>query len=294
MKNILIRKATADDNGKVKEMCLRDNPEDFLPGIWPVWMSGKNSVNLVAEMEGRITGCVFGEMLSGADAWSQGLRVGKAFRRNGIGTMLMTALEKELPGMGAQAMFANVGAFNRACLATIFGLNWETAVHFHRRRIHPDTDRGFPSPPREFSREKISGLIQQYPVPASCQKTAYFKRAYFHMGQDYMARAIEQKAIRISPDADAYAVTDVDTDPLRKIWIVAMGGTAGGIGWLVESFMGEAGRSGAELVVDSPDQPEIQQILDELNFDPAGKEGNYRVVKKMLQGPSRNHGINAG
>ena len=39
-------------------------------------------------------------------------------------------------------------------------------------------------------------------------------------------------------------------------------------------------RSGAELVVDSPGQPGIQRILDELNFDPAGKEGNYRVVKK--------------
>jgi len=280
LKNKLIRRATPEDYERIKAFCLADNPDDFVPGIWPIWMSGKNTVNLVAQVDDSIVGCVYGEILSGHDAWSQGLRVYHKCRNRGLGTDLMAALENELLKMGAQVIYANIGVSNTASLSTVYKLDWQDERHVIRRRILPQTE--FDGKPGQLSRDKTAILIRQHPILASIQKTAYFKRVYFSMNHHYLNQAFNRNAIRISSNERSYAILDFNTDPAEKIWVTAMAGELSGILWLIESLVGEAGRLGAELVIDSLNNPAIQSLMDKLEFEPAGKEGSYVVVKKIL------------
>lgn len=277
---MLIRKATPKDDERVKALCLTDNPKDFVPGIWPVWMAGKNTTNLVAVADGRIIGCIYGEIISGHDAWAQGLRVHPDFRKRGIGTKLMMALESDLFQMGGKDIYANIGAFNEASLSTVLKLKWRIDTHFIRRRSKP-TGR-LQNQPVLFSRDRILKLIHGSPILASCKKVAYFQRAYFSMTNHYIDQAFRKNTIRVSPDGRAYAITDLETDPAKKIWVVAMAGEAPGIQWLLESFMGDAGRLGVELVIDSTKNHLLQSLMDKLQFCPPEKNGHYVVVKKDL------------
>jgi hypothetical protein len=127
-------------------------------------------------------------------------------------------------------------------------------------------------------------------VPASCKKAAYFQRAYFSMSTQYVKKAFNQNAIRVAPDGRSFAIIDFDTDQQKAIWVVAMTGQIPGIQYLLESFMGEAGRLGIELTVDSDENKEVQSIMDNLQFKPAGKDGMYLVVKKELFKPNRHNG----
>lgn len=280
MKNLFIRKATPQDDRGVKRLCMTVNPNDFVPGIWSVWMSGKNAINLVAEADGRIIGCVHGEIIVGHDAWAQALRVHQDFQNRKIGTGLMIGLENELIRIGAKDIYANIAASNETSLLVVLNLEWQIDTHFVRRRIKPKD--GFQKRPIFFTREKILKLIHSYPVLASCKKVAYFQRAYFSINNHFIDQVLKKNAIRISSDGRAYAITDLETDPAKKLWIVAMAGEEPGIQWLLESFMGDAGRLGVELVVDSTKNSPLQSLMDKLQFQPAEENGKYMVVKKSL------------
>ena len=102
------------------------------------------------------------------------------------------------------------------------------------------------------------------------------------MNDRYMDQALKRNAIRFSVDEKAFAILDFETDPAEKLWVTAMAGELTGILWLIESLVGEAGQSGAELVVDSMNIPTVQSLMDNLGFEPVGKEGSYVVVKKLL------------
>lgn len=281
MKSLLIRKATPSDYEEIKNLCRIADPEDYLPDIWPCWLSAKNATNFVAQLDDCIVGCVYGEIIAPHEAWGQGLRVHKELRKRGIGTELMTALEEDLIRMGAKAVLGNIGIYNESSLATMFKLNWRIVSHINRRQTKPQN--GFHRQPVQFPQEKIIHLVHHMPVLASNKKLAYFKRAYFSMNDQYLDQALNHQAIRVSPDGQSYAIMDFDTrDPAKRIWVVSLAGSMTGIGWLFESFMGEAGLLGMELVVDSPEDCELQSLMDDLHFEPAGKDGKYVVVKKEL------------
>ena len=280
MKNKIIRRATPEDDEKIKAFCLADNPEDFVPGIWPVWMSGKRTVNLVAQADDLIVGCVYGEILSGQNAWLQGLRVSNKYRKKGLGTELIATLENALLRMGAQSIYANIGMFNRASLSTFYKSGWQDERQVLRRRIIPHAKLA--GKHVQLTREKIVNLIRQHPILASIRKTAYFKRIYFPMNHSYIDQALNRNAIRFSLNERSYAILDFETNTAEKLWVTAMAGESSGILWLTESLVDEAGQLGAELVIDSMNNPTIQSLMDKLGFEPAGKEGTYIVVKKML------------
>jgi GNAT superfamily N-acetyltransferase len=278
VKSLLIRKATNDDHEGIRDLCRTFKSDDYLPEIWPVWMASKNTVNLVAQIEDIIVGCIYGEILHEHDAWAQGLRVHDQYRKRGIGSTLMVALETELLQMGARSIFANIGVFNEASLATVFKLKWRVASHIIRRRIRPPA--GFYEQLEPFFSNTLMDVVLNSPVLASLKKTAHFKRVYFSMSRQYVQQAIEKNAVRMAPDGRSFAIVDPDTDGLKRIWMVALFGQIPGIQWLIESFKKDAGRLGFELVVDSTAHVEIQSLMDSLGFDAPEKDGMYMVVQK--------------
>jgi GNAT superfamily N-acetyltransferase len=280
VKSLLIRKATNDDHNGIRELCRTFKSDDYLPEIWPVWMASKNTVNLVAQIEDVIVGCVYGEILHEHDAWAQGLRVHGQYRKKGIGSTLMGALENELLRMGARSIFANIGVFNEGSLATVFKRKWCVASHIIRRRIRPPA--GFNEQLEPFFSNTLMDVVLNSPVLASLKKTAHFRRVYFSMSRQYVQQAIDKNAVRMAPDGRSFAVVDPDTDGLKQIWVVALFGQISGIQWLIESFKGDAGRLGIELTVDSTSHVEIQSLMDSLGFEAPEKDGMYVVVQKDL------------
>jgi len=280
MKNLIIRKAAKEDHEGVKALCFRDNPNDFVPGIWPVWLTGTNTINLVAVVDGEIIGCFYGEIMTAQDAWVQGFRVRSDFRKSGVGTKLAVMLKNELSQMGGEKIYANIGAANVASLSTASKLKWEIVTHFIRREIEPSG--GSQAQTVRFSHEKVLKLIHDNPGLASCKKVAVFQRAYFSMNNDFIDQAIRKNAIRVSPNGRAYAITDLETDPEEKIWVVGIAGEKTGIQWLLKSFIDDAGYRGVGLVIDSTKNQMIQSLMDQFQFLPAGKDADYVVVRKDL------------
>jgi ribosomal protein S18 acetylase RimI-like enzyme len=262
-------------------MCRAMDPNDYVLNAWPIWMSNRNAINLVAQAGNRIVGCAYGEILAFPDGWSQAARVHPEMRRTGIGLKLMAALEKELMSLGANAIFGNIGEFNESSLAFFTKQNWEVVWTIKRRLAgHRNGTR---QQRLSVARQKVVELVQTKPVLASIEKMAYFKRAYFRMNDSYLERAISSQAVKVSPDADAYALLDLDSmNSGKRIWVVAIAGSYKGMQRILEELMNDVVILGAELIVDSTDDSELQAIMDNLQFKPSEKNGSYFVVKKDL------------
>jgi GNAT superfamily N-acetyltransferase len=209
-------------------------------------------------------------------------------QRKGIGLKLMAMLEKELAAMGAKAMFGNIGAYNLPSFAFFSAQGWKVVLAVKRRRAA--WRAGGYKKPVQVSPRKIAELVHRMPVLASREAVAYFKRAYFSINDAYLEQAIAGKAIRIPQEGGAYALLDfVAGRSIKNLWVTALAGSQGGMQRLLEDLLAEARGSGAELVVDGPDEPALQAAMDDLGFRPPGKMDVYSVVRKELT-PAREAG----
>ncbi|MBN1568243.1 MAG: GNAT family N-acetyltransferase [Acidobacteria bacterium] len=281
MKPPLIRRAEERDHAQISSLCRAIDPNDYVPNAWATWMEAGKGINLVAQSGDRVCGCAYGEIHEFPDAWSQAVRVHPEVQRMGVGLRLMAALEKELVSRGAHAIFGNIGAFNERSMAFFAGQNWKTVRHV-RRRLAGCWD-GTPLHRAPLDRLKLIRLLQEMPSPASIEKMAYYKRAYFSMNESNIDKAISGRTVRMSPGGDAYAFLDSnESNAENRIWIVALAGSSHGIRSLLEEFLDDARSRGARLIVDSDDSHEAQSIMDDMGFRPPGKSDMYVVVKKDL------------
>jgi GNAT superfamily N-acetyltransferase len=254
---------------------------DYVPDAWPLWMSDRNAINLVAQVDGRIMGCAHGEILAYPDGWAQAVRVHPALRRRGVGLGLMAALEKEFVLRGIVALFGNISAFNDPSLAFFSSQDWQIIWGIKRRLAGYGT--GIRRRQAPFMRHKALELVRTIPVLASIEKTAVFRRGYFSMNLSYLEKAMARRAIRISSCDDAYALLDFDgMSSDKRIWVVALAGSFSGIKEVLEGLLDEARTQSARLIVDSTDDRELQSIMDDLQFSPPEKDDIYFVVRKKL------------
>mgnify|MGYP001772919012 FL=1 len=98
---------------------LRVEEECFPPGrryselTFRYLMSLPGSVTLVAEVGGEVAGYALGYLEPGGVGHVASLAVRPAYRRRGVGTALLRALEGELAREGARAFRLEVAASNR-------------------------------------------------------------------------------------------------------------------------------------------------------------------------------------
>jgi N-acetylglutamate synthase-like GNAT family acetyltransferase len=280
MNTLLIREAMHSDTPAIEDLCRAIDPKDYVPQAWSDWMSRGDTINLVATMANRVVGCAHGRILVLSDAWSQAVRVLPEMQRSGIGLRLMDSIEKALLRRGATAVFGNIGTFNGPSLAFFTRQNWHPVCTIKRRTA---THRiGLPAESIPVTRGEIFKLVTKFPVLASMEKPAYFKRVYFTMNEEYLEKAISSQSVRIAPGRDAVAFLDPREGDTKRLWVTALAGSNKGMKQLIEAFIGEASSLGSELIVDSPDIPEIQAFLDAYSFEPPPKTGAYHVVKKEL------------
>lgn len=316
---MIIRRAQGKDKEEILALIYGLNKNDYLCETWPLWMSEPDNLQLVAIVKDQIAGCVHGRMTAGSDAWAQGMRVRADFRRRGIATSLLSALENELYMLGAETVFAVIGRFNQPSLSTVAKLEWEIALPVVRRSLNNETlhliakDRStktprmrsiagrqsilLSSPPRKnrgpggnhsypsFLSADILGLSRITRVSgalASRKATAFFGRIYSSMTDEFLSEALAKNLLRINEYPPAVAFLDQQTDENKELWVIALSGYLSGLTPLLHSLAAEAAKGDLPLVVDSPADPDMQILLDCLGFAPSKKEGQYVVVKKIL------------
>jgi len=88
-----IRLAQPIDKAPILAFCQHtwDDEADYIPDVWDVWFADPTGHILVADINGQPVGMTRLVQLSATEGWWEGLRVDRAFRRQGIGHQLTQA-----------------------------------------------------------------------------------------------------------------------------------------------------------------------------------------------------------
>jgi N-acetylglutamate synthase-like GNAT family acetyltransferase len=283
VKDLAIRPAKAEDHESVITLSRKIDPEDYLPVAWPLWMKRDNAVNLVAQVDDQIIGCVHGEIIAPSEAWEQGIRVHPEMRRLGVATGLLARLQEALWSLGARRIFGTVSRSNEPSLALFSRLGRPIVSRISRRKARGRVGSLSSSSIPPVSDEEVLELLHQNPVLASRRELSHFKRAYFSLTGDFLVRMLELGRVRISYDRRSFALLDLDArESAETLWVVALAGETASLEGLLKNVLIEAGALHKGVLVESPERPDLQAMLDELGFDPPEKDGRYVVIQKTL------------
>ena len=187
---------------------------------WPLWMKRDNAVNLVAQVDDQIIGCVHGEIIAPSEAWEQGIRVHPEMRRLGVATGLLARLQEALWSLGARRIFGTVSRSNEPSLALFSRLGRPIVSRISRRKARGGVGSLSSIPP--VSDEEVLELLHQNPVLASRRELSHFKRAYFSLTGDFLVRMLKLGRVRISHDHRSFALLDLDArESAETLWVVA-------------------------------------------------------------------------
>jgi ribosomal protein S18 acetylase RimI-like enzyme len=103
MSQLEIRSALPEDRASVLAFCNETWAwGDYIEYVWDDWLHNSNGGLFVATLDGQAAGVVYMRMLTGIDAWLQGLRVAPQFRRQGLAGELNQAVFVEAMKRGAK------------------------------------------------------------------------------------------------------------------------------------------------------------------------------------------------
>jgi hypothetical protein len=102
------------------------------------------------------------------------------------------------------------------------------------------------------------------------------------MTEEFLRDALAAGVVKTNASPAAVAILDRSAAADKKLWVTALSGTPSGLGLLLSDLALEAARNELAVVVDSPADPEIQALLDDLGFSPAEKDGQFVVAEKKL------------
>jgi N-acetylglutamate synthase-like GNAT family acetyltransferase len=283
MNNVNIREATIEDIVDLQSFSKLFDPGDYLIRAWADWLKERDDINLLAEMDTRIIGCLHAEMLTSIDGWAQGLRVHPDYKNEGIGKELLKASQAALKSRGVTHVRSTIDAFNKASQIIVHRLGWVKVDRICRRRR-----KGAKKKRAEVHTASLAvahELIGTWPTLASRPHLSYVHRSYFRMMDAFLSEIVEKKQFVYTPDFTAYAFHELDSGAFpNSIWITSLRGESEGMKKILEALLSLAAELGIELVADSPDESSIQKQMDALGFDPAPQLGRYIVVENQLEG----------
>jgi len=113
----LIRPATREDRDSIIAFCQNTfDWGDYIEEVIDDWLDCGEGVLLTAVCEGKPAGMARVAMITPREAWFEGLRVDREFRRLGVGSALTTACIQEARQRGAEIAMMAVDACNAASL----------------------------------------------------------------------------------------------------------------------------------------------------------------------------------
>lgn len=137
-----LRPATHDDYDDVAGFTRDtwDERPDYLADVYHDWIAGPDRQTLVAETDGRVVGIAQVVLLSGTEAWTQGMRVDPDHRERGISRALDAALREWAREQGAVVARNMVFSWNGAGLGLSRSIGYDPVAEF--RWLHPDPEPG--------------------------------------------------------------------------------------------------------------------------------------------------------
>jgi N-acetylglutamate synthase-like GNAT family acetyltransferase len=281
MSRLNIRSATIENIDSLQSFSRLFGPKDYLIQAWGKWLEKRDAVNLIAEKDTRIIGCIHGELLTSIDGWAQALRVHPEFENMGIGKELLKALQAALESEGVTHVRSTIDAFNTTSQAIVKKFGWKTVDRVCRRRCKDTTSQ----------REKILlatmaiaiEFVKAFPVLASQPHLSYVHRSYFRMNKRYLSELVKKRQCVYTPDLTAYAFIDLNSQIFpNSIWVTSLKGKTEGMKKILESLLDLAARLGIDLIADCPYVPSLQKQLDALGFDPPSPLGRFVIVECQL------------
>jgi GNAT superfamily N-acetyltransferase len=282
---ITVRDATPDDTAAVRCLCRGLDPDDYVIGAWDAWRSIPGDVNLVAEMDGRIVGCVRAGFVSDVEVFSQAVRVDPQAQRHGVATALVRTQETILRARGVVTIRGTTGLANARARSFFAAVGYREAAVVIRRRISTWPART--GEPALLPTSETLELMRRASFLASRPALAVYKRVYFAPSPSWLQDAARQGRMVCTTD-HAWAVLD-PASPAEGIWIGALGGAPGPLRDLLLGLSAPQ-VAGPALTVDAPADPDIQEMLDRLGFEESGALDQYVV----LEGGGGSAGENRG
>lgn len=136
-----VREATPEDHPDIREITADTWPDrpgdDYLGRVYPRWLeSGERPKrSVVAEVDGKVVAVAQCVLLSGHEAWGQGLRVHPEYRDRGLSRRLTSDLFDWARSAGAGVVRALVHGWNAAGLGQARSTGYRPAGAF--RWVHP-------------------------------------------------------------------------------------------------------------------------------------------------------------
>ena len=117
---------------------------DYLPDVFAEWVAtdGPDQHTVVAERDGAVAGCCQVVLLSGHEAWTQGLRVHPDHRGAGVARAMDAACRRWACERGAALVRNMVFSWNEQGLAAARSFGYRPRAEF--RWVHPDPDDADP------------------------------------------------------------------------------------------------------------------------------------------------------
>jgi ribosomal protein S18 acetylase RimI-like enzyme len=281
MIDIKIRAAQKEDAPALQEILARSEHHRHLGNMLNNWLLRRHVINLLGEVDEKILGSIHGEPLNHREAWLHAVCVNQPDQLRSLGKRLLSKLQNEFRKMGIKFIRCTVDSFNRPFQELVTKQGWRVVGSIGRRLgrdIVPQISRL-----RKSGLRQANHLARSFPILASLAHSNSAERYYFRMTDSYLKLLVQKGAIIATENNSAYAILEHDPGVFPKgVWVTGMGGTRDGICSIIRQISGSPGKKGLPLLIDGPDDPEIQEYMDEMGLQLSAHAGIFDIAECRL------------
>jgi ribosomal protein S18 acetylase RimI-like enzyme len=133
MSEVEVRPARAEDREAVLAFCEHTWEDgDYIAAVWDEWLADAEGALLVGTLDGRPVGVIHMRLLSGDEAWLEGIRVDPVVRGQGIGRRMTARALVAARERGARVARLFTDSTNLTSQALIARLGFERVAEFAR------------------------------------------------------------------------------------------------------------------------------------------------------------------
>lgn len=293
---LTMRPARPKDRDAVLAFCARTWPDgDYIAEVWDDWLRETHSVLLVGVLGARPVALAHVKLLSGDEAWLEGVRVDPARRRLGLGRVLISRALVAARERGATVVRLGTDSDNLAAqgLFARFGFERVAALVYYKAPSlapdAPDGEAGAQSPASDAAAfERIWAWLEQSnlaPLNGGLELLGWKARALTEPRLHAYLAAGEVTLIEAWGTIAALAVARVRTpegDRPPTLEVRYLDGAAEGIGRLalaLRRLAGARGLAGVSLWL--PDLLILRDAMDGAGYVHAGPEAFWLYARDL-------------
>jgi GNAT superfamily N-acetyltransferase len=287
--SLSIRPAQSSDKSVVLAFCQHtwDDETDYIPSVWDVWFSDPAGHILIADFKGQPVGMTRLIRLSGTEGWWEGLRVDRAYRRQGIGSRL-TAAALELAGcLGLTTLRTCVSVTNTPMHPFVQHQGFEPQGDFavySAPASHSSPTALQPLGPQDCDR--VWAAINHF-APNECDRLFVARGAKWQaLTPESLARPLEQGWVWGAPHGDTLTSLFMRShmeSPDGTLWIGWLGGAPEGLQLALEALPGLADQLGFKAIGGFlPQSDTLLPLLEAAGYS-FSDTSVYRVYAKSLR-----------